>query len=229
MRDRLDFELNLERRMSSLNTVACRPHRSGHKYDPDLVRVKGKICHDEYYSDGGQCTTWITDGSSASNWDRNEKENIPSPPRSHRFHPYARSPQPPSAPRAPHSPVYNTSSRFHSTSPVKHHSFSPTERGSGSVLQHVKSCMRPSSSVNFPAPSRCMKPNFFGGPTASQEVLKPQHHKHVTRPSVSTSVLGTSTAVVSLSPSLTAPATVSGSSTIAGPSFITKASTTSES
>ena len=47
-----------------------------HKHEPDLVRVRGKIRQDEYFPEGGQCTTWITDGSSASDWDKDShKEN----------------------------------------------------------------------------------------------------------------------------------------------------------
>jgi hypothetical protein len=80
IRDRLDMELNFERRLSALSGKREPLHspssRKNHKYEPDLVRVRGKIRHDEHFSDGGQRTTWITDGSSASDWDNNEhKEN----------------------------------------------------------------------------------------------------------------------------------------------------------
>jgi hypothetical protein len=106
--DRLDVELNFERRMSALTAQSHgKPRRSGHKHDPDLVRVRGKIRHDEYFPGGGQQTTWITDGSSASDWEQ-EKENSP------RYHPYTRpvstwSPrQPPSAPCSFRSPIRST-------------------------------------------------------------------------------------------------------------------------
>lgn len=84
LRDRLDAELNLERRMSQFSApggrgLSARGGNSSHKYNPELTRVRGKIRHDEFFPDGGQCTSWISDGSSASDWEEN-KENLPAPP-----------------------------------------------------------------------------------------------------------------------------------------------------
>jgi hypothetical protein len=78
-RDRLDSELNLERRMAGLHAQQRGYLMPSRKYDPDLVRVKGKIRCDEYFPEGGHSVTWMTDGSSASDWEEN-KENIPEPP-----------------------------------------------------------------------------------------------------------------------------------------------------
>ncbi|KIM38905.1 hypothetical protein M413DRAFT_239152 [Hebeloma cylindrosporum] len=80
IRDRLDLELNFERRLSALGGKREPLHspssRKNHKYEPDLMRVRGKVRHDEHFPEGGQRTTWITDGSSASDWDNNDhKEN----------------------------------------------------------------------------------------------------------------------------------------------------------
>ena len=66
--------------------------RKNHKYLPDLVRVRGKVRHDEYYPEGGQCTTWITDGSSASDWDDDRKENFN--PSTKHYHPFPSSTSP---------------------------------------------------------------------------------------------------------------------------------------
>lgn len=187
-RDRLDVELNFERRMSSLAAQSQNlPQRPGHKYDPSLTRVRGKIRHDEYFSDGGQCTTWITDGSSASDWDH-DKENVSS--HSSRFHPYTRpvstwSPRPPSAPRAFRSPSKGFSSpsrRFGFQSPTQSSFHSQNHFNSRSpVRSPVKKGFRPanSQSQNFPSSARCMKPPI---------VLKPQHRKF----SNATPLVGTS-------------------------------------
>ena len=80
IRDRLDMELNFERCMSTMSGVKQEalysPHsRKNHKHLPDLVHVRGKVHHDEYFPEGGQHTTWITDGSSASDWE-DDKENF---------------------------------------------------------------------------------------------------------------------------------------------------------
>jgi len=90
IRDRLDMELNFERRMSAMSGVKWEalhsPHsRKNHKYLPDVVRVRGKVRHDEYFPEGGQHTTWITDGSSASDWDDDRKENLN--PSTEHYHP----------------------------------------------------------------------------------------------------------------------------------------------
>jgi len=62
------------------------PHsRKNHKYLPDVVRICGKVRHDEYFPEGGQHTTWITDGSSASDWDDDCKENLN--PSTEHYHP----------------------------------------------------------------------------------------------------------------------------------------------
>ena len=81
IRDRLDMELNFEWRMSALAGTRQAPHyphgsRKNHKHLPDLIRVRGKVRHDEIFPGpgGGLHTTWITDGSSASDWD-DDKEN----------------------------------------------------------------------------------------------------------------------------------------------------------
>jgi len=91
IRDRLDMELNFERRMSAMSgvkreTLHSPKSRKNHKYLPDLVRVRGKVRHDEYFPEGGQCTTWITDGSSASDWDDDRKENFN--PSTERYQPF---------------------------------------------------------------------------------------------------------------------------------------------
>ncbi|KIK02656.1 hypothetical protein K443DRAFT_5938 [Laccaria amethystina LaAM-08-1] len=80
IRDCLDLELNFERRFSAMSGKHEPRHspssRKNRKYDPGLVRVRSKVRHDEYFPEGGQCTTWIMDGSSASDWDKNSnKEN----------------------------------------------------------------------------------------------------------------------------------------------------------
>ncbi|KAF8799739.1 hypothetical protein BYT27DRAFT_7263598 [Phlegmacium glaucopus] len=60
--------------------------QKNHKYLPDLIRVCGKVRHDKYFPEGGQRTTWITDGSSASDWDDGRKENFnPSTKNYHHF------------------------------------------------------------------------------------------------------------------------------------------------
>jgi len=85
MRDRLDLELNWARKIPR-STRRERPY--DRKHDPDLVRVKGKIRNTEYFPDGGQQTTWHTDGESASDWGDSEKENRnPFPPS--QYSPYA--------------------------------------------------------------------------------------------------------------------------------------------
>lgn len=91
IRDRLDMELNFERRMSALSGVKREAFhspgsRKNHKYLPDLIRVRGKVRHDEYFPEGGQSTTWITDGSSASDWDDDRKENFNL--STNRYHPF---------------------------------------------------------------------------------------------------------------------------------------------
>jgi hypothetical protein len=72
MRDRLDMELNLERRMAA---IKGRPVPRDHKHQPDLQRVRGKVCSTVEYPDGGSYTTWIMDGSSTSDCD-DDKENL---------------------------------------------------------------------------------------------------------------------------------------------------------
>ena len=93
MRDRLDMELNFERRMSAMSGKQEAHHppissRKHHKYLPDLIRVRGKVRHDEYFPEGGMHTTWITDGSSASDWDEdhNLKENFN--PSTEKYNPF---------------------------------------------------------------------------------------------------------------------------------------------
>ncbi|KAF8234799.1 hypothetical protein L208DRAFT_1376756 [Tricholoma matsutake] len=77
IRDCLNMELNLERRMAgvAMSTVG-RPPRS-HKHYPDLECVRGKVRSTVRYPEGGSYTTWITDGSSASNFDDNKENMIP--------------------------------------------------------------------------------------------------------------------------------------------------------
>ena len=87
--DHLNMELNFEQRMSVMSGVKWEalhsPHScKNHKYLPDVVRVRGKVRHDEYFPEGGQHTTWITDGSSASDWD-DCKENLN--PSTEHYHP----------------------------------------------------------------------------------------------------------------------------------------------
>ena len=67
MHDRLDMELNFECRMSAMSGKQEAHHppissHKHHKYLPDLIRVRGKVCHNEYFPEGGMHTTWITDG-----------------------------------------------------------------------------------------------------------------------------------------------------------------------
>lgn len=50
-------------------------YKSGRKGLPGLVRVRGKIRHDEYFPEGGCSTTWITDGSTATDWSESDKES----------------------------------------------------------------------------------------------------------------------------------------------------------
>jgi hypothetical protein len=50
------------------------PHR---KHDPVLDRVRGKIRSTINYPEGGSCTTWHTDGSSASDFEENKENKIP--------------------------------------------------------------------------------------------------------------------------------------------------------
>ena len=167
-RDRLDMELNLERRMSSLTSKAHDlPRRLEHKYDPTLRRVKGKIRHDEYFSDGGQCTSWITDGSSSSDWDR-EKENISPQPS---LRPYSRtnstwSGRSPSMSRTFHSRDVST------RSPDRGYNFPAPSR---CLKQSAYSSDRNSNVVpyDFPGPLRCMKKSN----SEFMMALKPQHMK----------------------------------------------------
>ena len=95
MRNHLDMELNFEQCMSAMSGIKKEglhsPYsRKNHKYLPDLVRVCGKVRHDEYYPEGGQYTTWITDGSSASDWDNDQKENLK--PSTEHYHDHHTSP-----------------------------------------------------------------------------------------------------------------------------------------
>ena len=97
IQDCLDMELNFERHLSGMGKKwgshgLCHSPSSqkNHKYNPDLIRVHGKICHDKYFPEGGQDTTWITNGSSASEWDKDDhKENHNSCKSidNHPFHP----------------------------------------------------------------------------------------------------------------------------------------------
>jgi len=92
MRDRLDMELNWARSTSMSDRCGQdRPYE--HRYNPDLIRVRGKIRNVEHFSDGGQQTTWITDGESTSDWCDSEKENRnPFPPSQYSPYP-TRKPQ----------------------------------------------------------------------------------------------------------------------------------------
>ncbi|PPQ95870.1 hypothetical protein CVT26_015609 [Gymnopilus dilepis] len=79
IRDRLDTELNFERRLAGLGASSRGfevPFDKALKYNPDVKRVKGKVRHDEIYPEGGRLTTWLTDGSSASDFGDSDKENI---------------------------------------------------------------------------------------------------------------------------------------------------------
>lgn len=73
IRDRLDMELNFERRMAGTPMSAAGRPSGSHKYYSDIQRVRGKVRSTVRYPEGGSCTTWITDGSSASDFD--DKEN----------------------------------------------------------------------------------------------------------------------------------------------------------
>ena len=90
--DCLDMELNFERCMSAMSGIKREALHSpnshkNHKYLPDLVCIHGKVRHDEYFPEGGHCTTWITDGSSASDWDDDHKENFK--PSTEHYHPFS--------------------------------------------------------------------------------------------------------------------------------------------
>jgi hypothetical protein len=75
IRDRLDMELNFERRLAGMAAESNgRPPRT-RKHCPDLERVRGKVRSTITYPEGGSFTTWVTDGSSASDYDA-EKENF---------------------------------------------------------------------------------------------------------------------------------------------------------
>lgn len=117
IRDRLDMELNFERRMSAMSGVKREALHSpqSHKNFPDLVRVRGKVRHDEYFPEGGQRTTWITDGSSASDWDDDRKENFN--PSTERYHPSSSSTTPSVKPQhRKYVPVKQSPQPFASTS-----------------------------------------------------------------------------------------------------------------
>lgn len=91
IRDRLDMELNFEQHMSAMSGVKREalysPHsHKNHKHLPDLICVHGKVRHDEYFPEGGQHTTWITDGSSTLDWEDDYKEN--SNPLTEHHHPF---------------------------------------------------------------------------------------------------------------------------------------------
>ncbi|KAF8174379.1 hypothetical protein BJ912DRAFT_60760 [Pholiota molesta] len=52
-----------------------------------FVRVRGKVRHDEFFPEGGSYTTWITDGSSATDWSESDKENFGPYPQVHPLSP----------------------------------------------------------------------------------------------------------------------------------------------
>ncbi|KAF9480325.1 hypothetical protein BDN70DRAFT_931797 [Pholiota conissans] len=124
-RDKLDAKLNLERKMAALQARDRGVVPSSHKHNPDLTRVRGKIRHDEFFPEGGQMSTWITDGSSASDWDDN-KENfsdiplVHSPISSPIYKPqhmkYKLEQLSPKLPGPPASSTISSNSSFHATS-----------------------------------------------------------------------------------------------------------------
>ncbi|KJA19644.1 hypothetical protein HYPSUDRAFT_56502 [Hypholoma sublateritium FD-334 SS-4] len=69
--DRARFKLEIH------HGPAPKRAKTGRKDLPDLIRVRGKIRHDEFFPDGGCETSWITDGSTATDWSEtlSDKEN----------------------------------------------------------------------------------------------------------------------------------------------------------
>ena len=75
LHDHFDMELNFEWHIVGMAAVSAVLEPQDHKHNPAINRVCGKVCSTINYPKGGSCTTWITDGSSASDYD-DEKENI---------------------------------------------------------------------------------------------------------------------------------------------------------
>jgi hypothetical protein len=71
LHDCLDMELNFERCIVGMAVVSAGLEPQDRKHNP----VHGKVRSTINYPEGGSCTAWITDGSSASDCD-DEKENI---------------------------------------------------------------------------------------------------------------------------------------------------------
>jgi hypothetical protein len=76
-RNRLDMELNFERRMAGMVAQSIGHIPRTHKHHPDLDHVRGKVRSTITYPEGGSHTMWITDGSGALDQD-DEKENFDS-------------------------------------------------------------------------------------------------------------------------------------------------------
>ena len=75
--DRLDLELGIEWRMNGMATLSTGHQPQSRKHDPGLQHVRGKIRSTIDYPEGGSCTTWHTDGSSASEFDENKENEFP--------------------------------------------------------------------------------------------------------------------------------------------------------
>lgn len=104
------LERSLDRARTKLELhYGPRPKRlpTGRKNLPDIIRTRGKIRSVEHFPEGGSYTTWVTDGSTATDWSDSDKENFDY----HRmqnlmYEPHApmyglRSPRSPRSPRQP--------------------------------------------------------------------------------------------------------------------------------
>jgi hypothetical protein len=73
------LERSLDRARMKLELVhGPRPKRlpTGCKNLPDIICTRGKIRSIEHFFEGSSYTTWVTDGSTATNWSDSDKENF---------------------------------------------------------------------------------------------------------------------------------------------------------
>jgi len=73
---------------AAMTAAGCPPQ--SHKYYPDVKRVCGKIHSTVHYPESGSYMTWVTDGLSATDFDSDKENKIPT------FLPFPN--QPPSRP-----------------------------------------------------------------------------------------------------------------------------------
>ena len=73
--DHLDMELNLEQQMARMAALTAGHQPRTHKHYPDCQHVHGKVQFTTNYPEGGSSMIWITDGSSATDDNDDNKEN----------------------------------------------------------------------------------------------------------------------------------------------------------